>query len=150
MNLITKSLDETEMAARDFAGSLSSMAKKGQLGEGAVVVGLYGDLGSGKTSFVQGVAKAFDIKGDIISPTFVIQKRYEMKNHSVFKNMVHIDAYRLEKPEEILPLGWHSITADRKNIIFVEWPEKIEPFLPKDHKKIIFEFVDPEKRSLEF
>ena len=147
--IITKNLEETHNAAKEFVESLNALIKDGQLGDGAVVVGLHGDLGSGKTSFVQGIAKAFDVKDNIISPTFVIQKRYEMKDHPQFKNMIHIDAYRLEKPDEILPLGWHNIKTDKKNIIFIEWPEKIGEHMPKDHKKILFEFIDKEERKIE-
>lgn len=148
MKFVTKNLEETYDVAKEFVLSLSALTKNGQMGEGAIVVGMSGDLGSGKTAFVQGIAKHLGIKDKIISPTFVIQKRYEMKNHKDFKNLIHIDAYRLEKPEEILKIGWHDLTKDKGNIIFIEWPEKIEPLLPKGHKKIVFEFIDPEKRSI--
>lgn len=150
MKVITKNLEETQGEAKKFVESLNAMSKNGQLGEGAVVVGLHGDLGSGKTSFVQGIAKAFNIKNKILSPTFVIQKRYPLKDHDHFKNLIHIDAYRLDKPEQIVPIGWHDLSKDKQNIIFIEWPEKIAPFLPKDHKKIVFEFIDPEKRLIDY
>lgn len=149
MRIITKNLEETNKAANEFLASLNALLKNGQIPSGATVIGLHGDLGSGKTSFVQGVAKAFGIKDGVISPTFVLQKRYPLKDHFHFKNMIHIDAYRLEKADEILPLGWNDITSDKKNIIFLEWPEKIGKYMPKDHKKIIFEFIDPETRRLE-
>lgn len=149
VKLITKNLEETHDAAKDFVASLNAMAASGQIREGAVVIGLSGDLGSGKTAFVQGIAKHFGIKNKIVSPTFVIQKRYEMKNHPHFKNLIHIDAYRLEKPEEILRIGWHDLIKEKGNVIFIEWPENIESFLPTGHKKIVFEFIDPETRKLE-
>lgn len=148
MGKVTKNLEETYSVASEFVASLNAMVCAGQIRAGAVVVGLSGDLGSGKTAFVQGVAKSLDIKDKIISPTFVIQKRYPIKNHENFKNLIHIDAYRLEKPEEILRIGWHDLTKEKENIIFVEWPEKIESLLPKGHKKIVFEFIDPERRNL--
>ena len=144
-----KNLEETKLEAQKFVDSISAMAKNGQLGENAVVIGLSGDLGSGKTSFVQGIAKAFNIKDKVLSPTFVIQKRYPIKNHENFKNLIHIDAYRLDKPEQIIPIGWHEISRSKENIIFIEWPEKIGDFMPKNHKKIVFEFIDPEKRGIE-
>lgn len=150
MKITTKNLDETEKAAKDFVDSLNALSKDGQLREGAVVVGLHGDLGSGKTSFVQGIAKAFGVKDNVISPTFVIRKTYDIKKHDKFKKMVHIDAYRLERPDEILPIGWREVTADKNNIIFIEWPEKIGGHMPAGHKKILFEFIDPETRNLEF
>jgi len=146
---ITKNLQETHDAARDFAASLSMAVDKEGESDGAIVVALSGDLGSGKTSFVQGVAKYFGIKDKIVSPTFVIQKRYELKGHKNLKNLVHIDAYRLLKPEEITRIGWNNLIKEKGNIVFVEWPEKIEPLLPKGHKKLVFEFIDPEKRGIE-
>jgi tRNA threonylcarbamoyladenosine biosynthesis protein TsaE len=145
----TKNLEETHDVAKDFVASLNALARNGQMGDGAIVVGMSGDLGSGKTSFVQGIAKHLGVKDKIISPTFVIQKRYPLKDHTYFKNLAHIDAYRLEKPEEILKIGWYDLTKEKRNIIFIEWPEKIGPLLPKDHKKIIFEFVDPDKRLID-
>lgn len=150
MKVITKNLEETQDEAGKFVESLNALAKNSQLGGGATVIGLSGDLGSGKTSFVQGIAKAFNIKDKILSPTFVIQKRYPLKDHSRFKNLIHIDAYRLDKPEQIVPIGWHDLSEDKKNIIFIEWPEKIAPFLPKDHKKIFFEFIDPDRRLIDY
>lgn len=149
MRMITKNLEETHKAAEEFVTSLNALLKNGQMPSGATVIGLHGDLGSGKTSFVQGIAKAFGVEGNVISPTFVLQKRYSLKDHFHFKNMIHIDAYRLEKADEILPLGWNDITSDKKNIIFIEWPEKIGEHMPKSHKKIMFEFIDPENRKLE-
>ncbi|HBM46167.1 TPA: tRNA (adenosine(37)-N6)-threonylcarbamoyltransferase complex ATPase subunit type 1 TsaE [Patescibacteria group bacterium] len=149
VKITTKNLEETHDVAKDFVASLNAIMKNDQMHEGAIVIGLSGDLGSGKTSFVQGVAKHFDIDDKIISPTFVIQKRYEMKNHKNFKNLVHIDAYRLERPEEIIRIGWHDLIKEKGNVIFVEWPEKIAPLLPEGSKKIVFEFIDPETRKLE-
>lgn len=149
MKIITQNLGETQKVAEEFVFSLNALLKNGQMPSGATVIGLHGDLGSGKTSFVQGIAKTFGVKDNIISPTFVLQKRYPLKDHFHFKNMIHIDAYRLETPDEIIPLDWKNIISDRKNIIFIEWPEKIGGHMPKGHRKILFEFVDPDTRRLE-
>ena len=140
-----KSLGETRKFAEDLARSLSSAKRAGQK---AVVVGLLGDLGSGKTSFVQGVGEALGVKEKITSPTFVIAKRYPLKDQN-FKNMFHLDAYRFQKPEEVLALKWDEIIGNPGNLVFVEWPEKLGEFLPEDSKKLCFTFIDPDTREIE-
>ena len=143
MRIVSKSLSETEIIARDFL-------KKISLGiyNNALVVGLYGDLGSGKTTFTQAVAKIFDIKEDVTSPTFVIEKMYDI-NHGNFKKLVHIDAYRLDFAKELLALDWDRTLADPRNIIFIEWPERVLEVLPANHAKINFKFLSENEREIE-
>ena len=95
MKIVSKSLSDTEKIAKDFIEKIS-------LGvyDTALVVGLYGDLGSGKTTFTQDVAKLFNIREDITSPTFVIEKMYDISTGD-FKKFIHVDAYRLESPKEL-------------------------------------------------
>lgn len=117
----------------------------------ALVVGLSGDLGSGKTTFVQGVAKVLEIKNHITSPTFVIQKRYKISSQEFdFKNLIHIDAYRLESGEELLSLGWEELKNNSENIIFIEWPEKVSEVLPENIKMIYFKFIDENVREISY
>ena len=115
------------------------LIKQGPL-DGAVVLALRGDLGSGKTTFIQGFAGGLGVKEKIISPTFVILKR--------FGNFYHIDCYRLGKPEEILPLDWQEIIANPRNIVAVEWPEKIEKFLPEETFFLNFKFINKNRREV--
>ncbi len=114
----------------------------------AIVVGLYGNLGAGKTAFVKEIAKIIGIKENISSPTFVILKRYEIKNLK-FKNLVHIDAYRLENGKDLESLKWSEIIRNPDNLIFIEWPDRVKKALPKNILKIYFEFVDEETRRIE-
>ena len=130
--------------AADFAKSLSAGA-----GGVAMVVGLYGDLGSGKTCFMQGVGVALGVKDVMVSPTFVIEKIYKLGEKN-FSHLVHIDAYRLEKEAEMLNLGWRELIADPKNLVCIEWPEKIAGIMPPEHIKINFTFVDEHTRAIEF
>lgn len=106
----------------------------------ALILALQGDLGSGKTTFVQGLAKALNIKKRITSPTFVIMKR--------FKNFYHFDCYRIDRPEEILELGWQEIINNPKNIVVIEWPEKIKKFLPKQTHFLKFKFITETHREV--
>lgn len=105
----------------------------------ATVVALQGDLGAGKTYFVQNVGRMMGVKEHITSPTFVIMNIYDIEpTWHKFKKFIHIDAYRIEKKEELLNLGWEKLLDDSENIIFVEWPERVEGLIPKESKKLIF------------
>ena len=132
----TFSSGETQELAGVILAGLIKKLPKGM----ALVLALQGDLGSGKTTFTQGLAKFLKIKGRVNSPTFVVMKR--------FGNFYHFDCYRLEKPEEILELGWGEVISNPKNIVVVEWPEKIKKFLPKQTVYLKFKFVNETQREI--
>lgn len=130
----------------------------------AVVIGLCGELGSGKTTFVKGTAKAFGLEQTVTSPTFVIEKIYPIRTddrlkrstsngagklkNTRFKYLIHIDAYRLESGNELLTLGWDTISKDPENIIVIEWPENVKEILPENMIKIEFKIVGEEERKI--
>lgn len=95
----------------------------------ATIIGLSGDLGAGKTTLVQALAKALGITETVTSPTFVIAKWYET-NTSTWKTLIHIDAYRIEDEQELNPLGWEDMINTHETLIVVEWPEKIAGAIP--------------------
>jgi len=142
MNKETKTLDETQALAKKFVEKmLKNKHKK------ATVIALYGELGSGKTSFVQGAARALGISQTVMSPTFVIERIYKIE-HDHFTHFIHIDAYRLNDGDELRTLGWKEIRDDSHNIIFVEWAERVEEILPSDAIKIKFEYINENKRKI--
>ena len=96
---------------------------------------------------VKSVAKILGIEGVVTSPTFVIEKVYELKNKN-FNKLFHIDAYRLSSGNELLSLGWKGIINDSKNIIFIEWPKYVTDVLPTETYDISFEFIDENTRSI--
>jgi tRNA threonylcarbamoyladenosine biosynthesis protein TsaE len=116
--------------------------------EHATIVGLSGDLGSGKTTFAQFFAQALHVKERIVSPTYVIAKFYDIPNNALWNKFVHIDAYRIEDPEEMHMLKWTGIVADTKNIVLVEWPEHIKELFPKDTIMLQFRFIDQGTRAV--
>ncbi len=146
MQHISESVEETARIAGGFVESLGATPSKALK---ATVVGLYGDLGSGKTCFVQSVGVSLGISENMVSPTFVIEKIYKI-DHKYFDHLVHVDAYRIEKEEELLHLGWQELLENKRNLIFVEWPEKVARALPKSLIKINFKFVDEHTREIEF
>lgn len=97
-----------------------------------LIVALSGDLGSGKTTFSQGIAKALRIPGKIQSPTFVLMKWYDLgSGRYPYDTFIHIDAYRLESLRDALRLGFASLFRNRGAIIVIEWADRVRDLIPK-------------------
>ena len=143
IEIITKSSKETKKAGM----ALGQIWGREPLSNKALVVALEGDLGSGKTTFIQGLAQGLKVKENILSPTFVIQKDFLLKLKN-FKNLYHIDAYRLKNPEELLELGFKDLIGNPENLIVIEWADKIKKILPKNILRIKFENLGENKRRI--
>jgi len=116
---------------------------------GALILALEGELGSGKTTFTQMLARELGVKEKVLSPTFVIMKKYEIpKNRSGLNAFYHFDCYRLDKAKEILVLGFEEIIKDKKNLVAIEWAEKVKAVLPKDAIWLKFEHLGEDKRKI--
>lgn len=113
----------------------------------AVVVGLIGELGSGKTTFAQGFAKGLGVKEKILSPTFLIMRSYQLAGEPV-QSFYHVDGYRLSNQKELLLLGWKKITALPSACILVEWADKVKRVLPRDTIWISFRALDKTTRNI--
>src|SRR3989344_5376080 len=109
---------DTHERAAEFVGALR--VKKGS----ATVVTLSGPLGAGKTTFAQGIARALGVDETVSSPTYVIEKIYQLENQK-WQRLIHIDAYRLKSVHELAVLGWRELFADPVNLIVLEWPEHV-------------------------
>lgn len=138
---LSKSLEETREIAQGFLNTLEA-------GDTATVVALQGDLGSGKTAFTQAVGRELGINENMQSPTFVIMKVYEIE-YEGFKKLIHIDAYRLERDEELLHLGWEEMVIEPENLVFIEWPENVAGIIPENAKKVSFKFIDETTREID-
>lgn len=122
MEKVIRTLAELEAEAARFVATLSP-------GESATLVTLRGELGAGKTAFTKAIAWALGIEESVTSPTFVLEKIYLLDDQP-FKRLVHIDAYRLEKGSDLVPLGFDELMQDAGNLIMLEWPEKVADALP--------------------
>ena len=111
-------LEKMNEFAAQFAAELPRTAPRR-----AHIVGLSGELGAGKTTFVQAVARALGVQESVTSPTFVILQRYKTA-HPLFTNLVHVDAYRLS-PKEKDTIGFADYLNNPRNLILVEWPENL-------------------------
>jgi|SRR3989344_9626898 len=140
----SKSLNDTRAIARKILRDVLGRTKRRN---GAVVLALCGDLGSGKTVFTQEIARLLGVAESVISPTFIIERTYKIKKKN-FLYLIHIDCYRLRGSAEINALGWSGIVKDPRNIIVVEWAEKIEDVLPKDTTIVCFEHAGESKREI--
>ncbi len=127
---ISKSPQATKTLAQKTAKDLA----------GGEILALTGDLGTGKTQFVKGLAEYYKIKTPITSPTFVLMKVYNIKQNKFINKLAHIDLYRLEKAEEVLGIGLEEYLADKKCLTVIEWAEKMKKYLPKDTICIKFNY----------
>jgi len=116
----------------------------------ASVVTLSGDLGAGKTTFTQQLAKHLGITEHVVSPTFGIMKSYELMDHPQFDQLIHIDAYRIEDISEVGPLRFEELFKQPRTLICLEWPEKIESILPAEKVGVLIEIREGEERKVVF
>ncbi len=132
---ITQSEQETLETARVFAKSLKP----------GTVIALFGNLGSGKTTFIKGVALGLGLKNpdEVKSPTFALMHVYETKIP-----LYHFDLYRLESEKEIANIGFEEFINDPKAITCVEWAERAKGLLPKTHIRIELEVAGPTQRRI--
>ncbi len=135
---ISRSLEETAKIAERWLRAISLKYKNS---DKALVVGLSGHLGAGKTAFVKAVAKILGINESVTSPTFVLMKFYKtnvgVDERAIdgvgqdpgvlqkWQNLVHLDLYRLEKNEELKALDLPRVISNKNNLIMIEWPENV-------------------------
>ena len=130
------SVEETWALARRLAAEL----KPGD------VVCLEGDLGTGKTTFTQGLAAALGVEGRVASPTFCLVQ--EHRGGGAY--LVHMDLYRLHGEDDVLAIGWEDYLADGA-VIAVEWPERAGSLIPADARHVVFSHLDGgERRRIKF
>ena len=143
-----KNLMELRALAEGFLERLGELSITGE----ALVVGLTGDLGAGKTAFTKCVADILGIKDSITSPTFILEKIYPISENKYFgahiTKLVHIDAYRLNDGREMSALDWGSVIKDEHALVLLEWPEQVATALPRSIIMLSFEHVDEGTRSV--
>ena len=117
----------------------------GQALQAGDVICLQGDLGAGKTTFVQGVALGWGSQDPVSSPTFIIVNVYR---RGAGAGLFHMDAYRLDSTLEAAELDLETMLA--QGALLIEWPERIRELVPAEHLWIQFEHVDEEEREMKF
>jgi tRNA threonylcarbamoyladenosine biosynthesis protein TsaE len=120
--------------------------KEGTAHGQATTVCLHGELGAGKTTFAQGFAKGLGVTTRLLSPTFIIVRRYELK--TVFRELYHIDLYRVGSGVSHEHFGFADMFADPKAAVLVEWPEYLGEKRPTDCIDVEFKIVDEATRRI--
>jgi tRNA threonylcarbamoyladenosine biosynthesis protein TsaE len=120
LELLTRSPEET----REVGASLAELLVPGD------VVSLTGDLGAGKTCFVQGAARGLGVEEPVGSPAFVLVREYRGE-----VPIYHLDIYRLDRLQEVLDLGFEDL-LDPGGVIFIEWGDAIEALLPESYLEV--------------
>ncbi len=130
-----RSVEETWRAAAEVA----ELLRPGQ------VVALHGDLGAGKTTFVQGLCFALGLHRPVTSPTFTLSTEYATPRFT----FVHMDLYRLGGPDDLLAIGFPEY-LETGAVVAVEWPERAGDLIPADalHVKLVLT-GDPDTRLIE-
>ena len=132
--VISTSFEETQKLGEEIGHTLKAGS----------IVALFGDLGSGKTTLTQGIAKGLGLRQTVISPTFMLIREYTLGD----KTLYHIDLYRLEKETDLSHIGLSDIFSDKNGIVIIEWAEKIEKLLPERTLRITLENKSGEEREI--
>lgn len=138
MELITNSAEETKKI-----GELL-----GQETQRGVVIALIGDLGSGKTTFLQGFAKGLGVKDKIISPTFILMRKYKVWGKKELEYFCHFDFYRINAGRDVASLDFEKFIHNKNNVVAVEWAERVDDILPSEKIVINFEYLNDSKRKI--
>ena len=137
MEIKTCSPRETQKIAQKLAKSLN----------GGEVIALFGDLGAGKTVFVQGLARGLGIKRRIISPSFVFMRTYPIILSHQTLTFYHLDLYKGESMADLASLGLDEIFSP-ESVVVLEWADRIKKELPKKRINVFFETIDEKTRRI--
>lgn len=117
---------------------------------GTNILALHGDLGAGKTTLVSSIAKELGVVENIISPTFIVYRVYDIAVvDSSWQKLVHIDAYRLEGEVDAKKIRLDELFADATNLVCIEWPEHVGELLPKNALHATIAYTGEHERSIE-
>lgn len=135
--IVTQSPQETARIGQELADFLIKPPGGEDL---PYAICLYGNLGSGKTTFLQGLAKGLGIRQRLLSPTFIIVRRYQLEKPGNF--FYHVDLYRVKDELGIRGLGLTEILWDQSSFVAIEWAERLGSLMPKKRIDIKFEVTD--------
>jgi tRNA threonylcarbamoyladenosine biosynthesis protein TsaE len=141
METSTLSAEATKQVGAEFGHALAA----------GTLVCFRGDLGAGKTTFIQGILEACGALPPFVSPTFVLMKEYHLAEPTPngIRRIYHADAYRMETAEDFEKIGFSEWCSDPEGLVLLEWPERIEALLPKTRMEVSLRLVDEEESHRE-
>jgi tRNA threonylcarbamoyladenosine biosynthesis protein TsaE len=137
LNIVSRSEEET----RTLGATIGHLLQPGD------VVLLHGDLGSGKTTLTQGIAKGLGIDDYVQSPTFTLVAEHSGHGGDGHK-LYHLDLYRLTNPDELESFGYEDLVTQSDGVVVVEWPERAGDILPDEYLLVIIDPMGPGERLL--
>ena len=126
---------------RDWVSVADAVAARLKPGE---VLALSGPLGAGKTTFVQALAAVLGSRARPKSPTFSLVRSYPLDGKKGVRRLLHVDAYRLEAPEDLLPLNLDEELAEPGTVVAIEWPENAETWIARRWPNVVKLVISPE------
>lgn len=134
---VTRTPKETAAVAKELAAGL----------RGGETIALYGELGAGKTTFTQALAKALGVKKRVQSPTFILMQEYRLPKRGAAKLLLHVDAYRGDVVQ-FKAVGLTEYLRSPETIVLVEWADRIQELLPKKLIKVRLAHRGGDSRSI--
>ena len=170
MTYLSHNPEETQRIASDFAKMLFKLETVNCKLETSIIITLEGELGVGKTTFIQAFAEALGVHEKVKSPTFVLMKDYPITNYlpdrqagalriektirnpqsaiHEFRKLYHLDCYRLRDYKDLKVLGIQNILNNSGNIVLIEWAERVTEILPKQHWVVHIDHVTEQERNI--
>lgn len=142
---MSKSVTKTELA-EEAKSLLESLTPSGV---SATTIFLNGNLGAGKTTFTQLLAVELGVTETVVSPTYVILKKYSLPQGGKWQTLIHVDLYRLDNLRDIEILGLHRLATEPSNLLMIEWPKQIPNSNINPTVTINLETVDEDHRLIE-
>ena len=148
--MIQEFISNSAAETKKFAGEFAKKLKPGD------ILALYGNLGAGKTTFIQGLVASLGYRGKVFSPTFIFVRPYKISEPGTasrdqekkIRIFYHIDLYRIEEPADLKTIGIEEFLNENDSVSAIEWPERIENGLPERTVKIKIESIDENTRRL--
>jgi tRNA threonylcarbamoyladenosine biosynthesis protein TsaE len=132
---------------KNFGRAMAKKIKRFNF-KGAAILGLRGELGAGKTTFVQGFAEEMAVKEKVLSPTFIIMRHFKLEAEK-FTDFYHFDCYRIAgEKKELAEINFWQIIDNPQNVVLIEWADRIESFLPEETVWLDFKVMEKNKREI--
>lgn len=141
---VTQNAQETQKLGENIAASILKGEGAGE--HGPVILCLWGELASGKTTFTQGLARGLGVSARLLSPTFIIVRRYKLPEPLSF--LYHLDLYRIHSEYDVETIGFSEMLQEPQSVVVIEWPERLGSLLPQSRLDLRLRTLENEKHEI--